>query len=91
MPGCLQAVAPPWFGEQVLGVRRIRFELAAQLSHVHAEVVRLLLVPRPPELLEQLTLADQLAGLTSQELEQTPFRRGESDDGTGAVVHLLGT
>src|SRR3954453_23600397 len=40
----LEAVPHPRFREQVPGTRRIRLQLAAQLAHVHAQVVGLVVI-----------------------------------------------
>ena len=44
----LEAVAHAGFGQQMLGPGRIGLELAAQLGHVLAQVLRLVLVGRAP-------------------------------------------
>jgi hypothetical protein len=54
-------------------VRRVRFELAADLGDEDAEVVGLLAVVGAPDFLEEVPLADQPAGLADEELDQLPF------------------
>src|SRR5260221_5562116 len=55
--------------------RRIVFELVAQLSHVDAQVVRLLDMRRPPDIAQQLALRDDLAEVARQHGEQPVFNR----------------
>lgn len=57
------AVAHSGLGDQVPGAGRILLEFAAQLGHVLAQVVGLVVVFRPPHVVQQLTLADELAGM----------------------------
>src|SRR4029453_7371963 len=75
----LEPVAHAWFGDEVAGVRRIGFQFAADLGDEQAQVVGLLLVFRPPDLLQQLPLADQPAGGAGQQLNELPLGRGEAD------------
>lgn len=74
----LEAVAHPCFGDEVARPCGVGLELAADLSKVDAEVVRLLLVLRPSDLLEELTLGDELAGVTDEHLDDVPFGRGQA-------------
>src|SRR5664280_761686 len=50
----LEPVAQARFGDEVAGLAGVGLELATDLREVHAEVVRLLLEPRGPDLGEQL-------------------------------------
>ena len=54
-------------------------ELAPDLRHVHAEVVRLVLVPRAPDLLQELALTDQLPGMPHEDLDEVPLGRRETN------------
>src|SRR5215472_1279419 len=74
----VQAVAHARFGEQVARSGGIGFELAAQLRHVHTQVVRLRLVRGTPHLLQQLPAGDQPPAVTRQDLEQLPLRRRDA-------------
>lgn len=56
-------VPHPGFGNQVHRTCWIGLELASQLSHEDAEVVRLRLISRLPNGQEQLLLADEAAGI----------------------------
>ena len=53
-------------GEQMDGTGRVRLELAAQLGHVDAQVVGLLVVARPPHLVEQLALGHEPSDIACQ-------------------------
>ena len=75
----LEPVAHAWFGDEVAGVRRIGFQLAADLGDEDAQVVGFLLVLGPPDLLQQLPLADQPAGVAHQQLDQLPLGGGQAD------------
>ena len=59
--------------------RRVVFQLAAQASHVEAQVVGTLLEPRTPHRGQQLRRPDQLAGTIQQELQDLPFGRREPE------------
>jgi hypothetical protein len=60
-------------------MRRIGFQLAADLGNEDAQVVGLLLVLGPPDLLQQLPLADQPSGVADQELDELPLGGGQPD------------
>ena len=68
MPGSVRKCA---------GVRRVGLELAADPGQVDAQVVGLVLVLRAPDLLEELALGDELAGVADQHLDQVPLGGGE--------------
>src|ERR1700760_4691107 len=53
-------------GEQVPGPGRVVFQLAPEPGHVEPQVVGARLVPGTPDLGQQLTGADQLAGPPGQ-------------------------
>src|ERR1022692_2952610 len=75
----LVAVTHAWLGEQPAGPGRVRLQLAPQLGHVKTEVAGRVRVSRSPDLGEQLTLAEQLARVAQQHLEQVPLGGGEPD------------
>jgi len=77
LPSWLVPVAHAELGEQVAGARRVGFQLAPELGHVLAQVVGLVHVLRPPDLEQQLALADQFARVPDQLFEQLPFGRGQ--------------
>jgi hypothetical protein len=81
----LVAVAHAGLGDQPARPRRVGFELAAQLSHVQAEVAGGVGVSGSPHLGQQLVAAEQLTGVAKQHLEQVPLGGGEPD-----VVRLSG-
>src|SRR5690606_35792425 len=71
----LEAVSHAGLGDEVPGVRRVGLQLAPQLCHVHAQVVGLLPVGRPPHLPQQLLLRDEAAAVADQDLQQVPLGR----------------
>ena len=82
-----EPVAHAGFGDQVPRMARLGFELAAELRKVEAQVVGLGLVRGTPDLLQQLPLADELAGMAHEHLEDMPFGRREVHDLT-VPAHL---
>jgi hypothetical protein len=58
----LVAVAHAWFGEQMTRPGRVVLELAAQPSHVKAQVVGALLEAGSPDASQDLCRADELTG-----------------------------
>src|SRR5215216_3199938 len=76
--GGLEAVAHAGLGDEVAGVRRLGLELPAHLGHEHPEVVRLVVVLRPPHLLEELALGDESPTVPDEDLDEMPFGRGEA-------------
>ena len=54
-----QPVAHGRLGQQVFGLRRVNFELLAQVTHVNAQVMALLGVRRSPDLAQQLPVREQ--------------------------------
>src|SRR5215475_610700 len=75
----LEAVAHARLGDQIARLGRIRFQLRTQLRDIYAQIVRLRLVAGTPHLLQQLPLADELAGMPYEHLEKMPFGRREAD------------
>src|ERR1019366_10432974 len=57
----LVAVAHARLGQQMAGARRVSLQLAAQPGHVEPEVVGAALEAGPPDRVQQLARADQLA------------------------------
>ena len=62
---------------------RDRLRASAQLRHVLAQVVGLRLVVRAPDVVEELALADEPAGVADQDLQQPPLGLGEADIAAG--------
>src|ERR1035441_1476395 len=62
-----ETVADVGVGEQVLGVRRVVFNLLAQLAHKGTQVIDFLAVVRAPDRSEQLAIGDRAAGMRSEE------------------------
>src|SRR3984957_14550114 len=85
----LEPVSHPGLGEQVLRPGRFGLQLAAQLGHIHPQVVGLGLVRRPPHLAQQLALGDQPPVVAHQDLQQLPLGRGQPDVLAVAPDHLL--
>ncbi len=59
--------------EQEPGQRRIRLDLLTQLHHVHPEIVRLQDEVRTPDLLQQLSMGQELPRMAHQDCEQLVF------------------
>src|SRR5215813_9960904 len=76
-----EAVAHAGLGEQPVRTGWVGLELAPQLVHVEPEVAGGLGVSGTPDLTEQVLLAEQLAGMAEQHLEQVPLGRGQPDVG----------
>ena len=74
-----EAHAHSGLGHEVRGARRVRLQLAADLSHEHPQVVRLIDERWSPDLLEQLPLAHQTTRIADEYLNQVPLRRREPD------------
>src|SRR5262245_42149397 len=77
----LEAVAHARLGDEVPRARGIGLELASDLGEVDAQVVRLRLVLRAPDLLEQLALGDELARVADEHLDDVPLGRRQPDLG----------
>ena len=85
-----QPVAHARLGDQIARMGRVGLELAAQLREVDAQIVGLGLVRGPPDLLQELALADQLALVADQDLEDVPLRRREPNGFAVGASGLLG-
>ena len=57
----------------------IGLELPSNMRHVDPEIICLVLVLRPPDLLQKLALGDQAAGASGQRGDESPLDRGETD------------
>src|SRR3984885_15674112 len=75
----LVAVSHPRLGDQPARPRRVGLELAPQLRHVEPQVAARVAVPGPPHVVEQLAVAEQLARVAQQHLEQVPFGGRQPD------------
>src|SRR5262249_662759 len=75
-----QAIADAGLGEQVLRARRVLLELAPEMRHVDAQVVRLALRVGPPHLAQELALRHDPSGVAHQ--------RGQEPVLDRAQVHL---
>src|SRR5712691_9769965 len=75
----LVAITHPGFGQQMTGPRRVILQLAAQASHVKAEVIGALLEPGTPDRGQDLRRPDQLARSAEQDLQDPPFGRSEPE------------
>src|SRR5262249_16338278 len=53
-------VANPWYGQNIAGMRGIRFDLASEAANEHSQVVGLLGRFRSPYCYEKLALCDDL-------------------------------
>src|ERR1700730_17520590 len=75
----LVAVAHAWFGAQITGAGRVVFQLAAQTSHVKAEIVSPLLVAGTPDSGQDLRRPHELARPAQQDLQDPPLGGGEPE------------
>src|SRR5450755_1742284 len=72
-----ESVSDSGFGHQQPGTRRLGFELAAQLAHVHMQILGLSAVSRAPNLPEELLVSDDSASAASQRRQKLVFDRRE--------------
>src|SRR5215470_15746291 len=75
----LEAVAHAGFGEQPARPGRVRLQLPPELGHVEPEVSCRVRVTRSPDLVQQLPLAEQLAGMPHEHLKQVPLGGRQPD------------
>ena len=68
-----KAIADPAFVDQIFGVTRVFFNLAAQMGEIDMHVVDIIAVFFAPHLVEQGLLGDDLIGILQQIAEQTEF------------------
>ena len=61
-----QAIAKARLGEQIDGAGRVRFQLTAQLLDEGSQVLRLLAILRTPDLLQELAVGHDFAGVGRQ-------------------------
>src|SRR6516225_5590026 len=84
-----EANAHAWFGEEVLGPRRIGLELPPDLTHEDPEVIGLVDVGRAPHFFEELSLCHQPTRITNEDLNQMPLSRREPYLCSGNIRNLL--
>ncbi len=88
----MQAVADAWLGEQVARAARVWLDLAAQLADEDAQIVRFILVMRPPDGAQQGAVRDDLAGVDRQIFEYLVFGGGQAHlvaiDGDAAALEV---
>src|SRR5207244_34122 len=72
-----EPVADAGLGQQIAWPGGVGLELAPQVRHVHAQVVRLLGGLRPPHLLQQLPMRDDLARVMPERHQQPVLDRRE--------------
>ena len=73
----LQPITHARLCKQVTWARRIDFDLAAQLAHVHAQVMAFCRISRPPHLFQQLRLRHHFARMLHQRFEEIVLDRSE--------------
>ena len=86
----IEAVAQARLRDEVPRRGRVRLELATQLGDVDPEVVRLLLVARPPDVAQELLLRDEPTDVAGEDLEQVVLRGSEADLRTLSRHHTRG-
>lgn len=82
-----QTVADAGLGAEQLGLRRVCFDLPAQLGHVDPQVMGMLDVAGPPDLLEDLTMGEDLPCVLREQDKEPIFDRCQPDFST-AQGHL---
>ena len=80
-----QPIPDPGFGQKVLRLRRIFFNLFSQRFHVRAQIVKLGAILRSPDRTQQLGVSDEGPLMPHQECEQVELSRSEMDEFTIAV------
>ena len=75
MPGGIEPVTHPRFGDQIPRIRRVGFQLLAQLTDVDAQVLRLLLGCLTPHGSEQGAVREDAIRVPRHEHEQVEFLR----------------
>ena len=71
-----EPVADAGFGDQVLGLGRIVFDLLAQLAHVDTQVVRVVRMAWSPHRLQQLPVGEHAVRMRRHVDQQAVFDRG---------------
>ena len=77
-----QAVSDSGFGAQVPGAGWIRLELSTQLQHIDAQVVSLIAVVGTPYFPQELSMRNNLVGVSEQNFQQFVFDASEMDFST---------
>src|SRR4029079_67569 len=73
--GLHKAVSDAQFGDQNLRGVRMRLDLLAQLADEDAQIMSVVNVDRPPDLLEQVLVGDDVARVLRKDLQQAIFLR----------------
>jgi hypothetical protein len=60
-------------------VGSVFLKLSSKLADVHPEIVAFCLIGRSPDLLEELSLGEELSGASNQDFQQPPFGRSKAD------------
>ena len=76
-----EPIANAWLGPEVARARRVGLELAPELEHEDAQIVRLIVVVRPPDLSEQLSVGNDVAGMPHEGRQELVLDRCEVDLG----------
>jgi hypothetical protein len=74
-----ELVPEPAHGQEVIGLMRVAFELAAQALHVHVQRAGVAEVVRPPDLLDQEVPREEPAFAAEEGLEQLELLRRQGD------------
>src|SRR6266704_4674381 len=73
------AVPDAGLGEDPKRGRGVLLELLPQAGNEHPQIVALVQIAVAPDLLEQISVGEQLAGIGHEQLEQGELRRREVD------------
>src|SRR6266513_6530516 len=73
----LETISHPRFRPDVVRLRRVAFDLFAQLIDDHAQIFRFFSIFRPPNGLQQSSMGQRLALIGDEVLEDLEFLRGQ--------------
>src|SRR5262245_66461176 len=76
-----QAISDSELGQEYPRLGRVDLDLLPKLAHEDAQIMRVVQMGRPPHLLEQELVGDDVAGVLRQPLPQPIFLRGERPGG----------
>ena len=68
-----EPISYPQLGHQIAGACRIGLQFVAQLPHIHAKIMTLVHVQRPPDLFQQLSMGEHFPGMPHERGEQFVF------------------
>src|SRR5580700_3160224 len=85
----IETIADAQFSQQNLGPIRVGLDLLAQLADENSQVLRIIDVSLPPNILEQVLMGNDLAGMLRQNLKQAIFL-GRQIEALAVKLHRAG-